>query len=66
MEVKWRSLSNVRLFVTLWTIQFMEFSRPEYFSRESSQPSDKTQVSCIAGGFFPSRATRETQEYWSE
>ena len=29
------------------------------FSRESSQPRDWTQVSCIAGGFFTSWATRE-------
>ena len=34
------------------------------FSRGSSQPSDWTQVSCIAGGFFNSWATREAQEYW--
>ena len=31
------------------------------FSRGSSQPRDRTQVSCIAGGFFPSWATREAQ-----
>ena len=35
------------------------------FSRGSSQPRDQTQVSCIAGGFFTSWATREAQEYWS-
>ena len=35
------------------------------FFRGSSQPRDWTQVSCIAGGFFTSRATREDQEYWS-
>ena len=29
------------------------------FSRGSSQPRDQTQVSCIAGRFFTSRATRE-------
>ena len=29
------------------------------FSRESSQPKDQTQVSCIAGGFFTSWATRK-------
>ena len=34
------------------------------FSRGSSQPTDQTQVSFIAGGFFTSLATRETQEYW--
>ena len=31
------------------------------FSRGSSQPRDRTQVFCIAGGFFTSWATRETQ-----
>ena len=35
------------------------------FSRGSSQPRDQIQVSHIAGGFFTSWATRETQEYWS-
>ena len=35
------------------------------FSRGSSQPRDQTQVSRIAGGFFPSWATREAQEHWS-
>ena len=34
------------------------------FFRRSSQPSDRTQVSCIAGGFFTSWATREAHEYW--
>ena len=29
------------------------------FSRRSSQPSNRTQVSCIAGRFFTDRATRE-------
>ena len=31
------------------------------FSRVSSQPRDRTQVSCIASGFFTSWATREAQ-----
>ena len=35
------------------------------FSRGSSQTRDWTQVSCIAGGFFTSWATREAQEIWS-
>ena len=35
------------------------------FFRASSQPRDQTQVSCIAGRFFTSWATREAQEYWS-
>ena len=35
------------------------------FSRGSSQPRDRTQVSHVAGGFFTTWATREAQEYWS-
>ena len=61
---KWKSLSRVQLFETLWTIQSMEFSRTEYwsgyaFSSRSSWPRNQTRVSCIAGGFFTSWATRE-------
>ena len=29
---KWKSLGHVQLFVIPWTIQSMEFSRPEYYS----------------------------------
>ena len=32
-------------------------------SRGSSQPRDRTQVSCIADGFFTIWATREAHEY---
>ena len=32
IEVKWKSLSRVRLFMTPWTTQPMELSRPEYWS----------------------------------
>ena len=35
------------------------------FSRGSSQPRDRTQVSRIAGGFFTDWATRHAREYWS-
>ena len=35
------------------------------FSRGSSQPRDRTQVSHIAGRFFTVWTTREAQEYWS-
>ena len=35
------------------------------FSGGSSHPRNQTQVSCIAGGFFTSWDTRETQEYCS-
>ena len=70
--VKWTSPSRVQLFVTPWTIQSMEFSRPEYCSGEPfsspgdlPKPRDRTQVSLIAGGFFTGWATKEAQEYWS-
>ena len=52
-----------------WTIQSMEFSRPEYWSgnpsllQRPSQPRDWTQVSCNAGRFFTSWATREVLLY---
>ena len=37
------------------------------FFRASFQPRDQTQVFRIAGGFFTSQATRETQEWeWEE
>ena len=32
---KWKSLSRVQLFVTPWTVQSVEFSRPEYWSVKS-------------------------------
>ena len=35
------------------------------FSRASSESRDQTQVSRIAGRFFTSWVTRESQEYWS-
>ena len=35
-EVKWKLLSHVWLFATPWTIQSMEFSRPEYWSGQRS------------------------------
>ena len=35
------------------------------FSKELSQPMDRTQVSLIESGFFNSWANGETQEYWS-
>ena len=35
------------------------------FSRGSSWPRDRTQVSRIAGGFFTSWTTRETQSTWN-
>ena len=67
-EVKWKSLNRVWLFVTPWTVESVEFSRPEYWSglpfpfcRGSSQPRDWTQVSHIARRFFTSWATRKAK-----
>ena len=43
-----------------WILEWVAF----HFSKESSQPGGQTQVSHIAGGFFTSWATGETQQYW--
>jgi len=39
-----------------WILEWVAYP----FSRGSSQPWNRTRVSCIAGGFFTSWATRET------
>ena len=53
-EVKWKLLSRVWLFATPWTIQSVEFSRPEtgVVSLSLLQGMVSTQISLIAGGFF--------------
>ena len=70
--------SYVRLFETLWTVVSQAplsmgilqakilgwVAMPS--SRASSQPRDRTQVSCIAGRFFTVWATREAQDYWNK
>ena len=63
---KWKSLSCVRLFADgmdcrvpgVLQARILEWVAVP-FSRGSSQPRDRTQVSRIAGGFFTSWATRE-------
>ena len=63
---RWKSLSCVWFFATPWTIQSLEFSRPEYWSGEPFPfDLDRIQVSCIAGRFFTIWTTGEVQEYWS-
>ena len=70
-EVKWKLLSHVQLFATLWTLgslpgpsvyEILQARILEWvaipFSRGSSQPRDQTQIFLIAGGFFI-WATRE-------
>ena len=72
-----QSPSCVQLFVTPWTVacqaplsirilQARILGWVAYlFSRGSSQPKNRTRVSCMARGFFTSWATRETQNYSS-
>ena len=61
---KWLSLSRVWLFVAPYTVHgILQVRTLEWVafpsSTGSSQPRDRTQVSCIAGRFFTSWATRE-------
>ena len=64
-KVKVKLLSRVRLFATLWMVGSLPGSSvhgilqirilewvASPFSRGSSHPRDRTQVSCIAGRFF--------------
>ena len=66
--MKWKSLSCLTLCDPLdYTVHGILQARIlEWvafpFSRGSSQPQDRTQVSRIAGGFFTSWTTREAQE----
>ena len=75
-KVKVKSLSHVRLFVTLWTVahqappsmgilqaRILEWITIS-FSRGSSWPRDQTQVSHIAGRRFNLWTTREAVETW--
>ena len=66
LEVKWKLLSRVRLFVTPWTVQSMEFSRPEYWSGQPfpspgdlPNPRIEPRCSALQAGFFTNWATRE-------
>ena len=77
-EVKSKSLSRVRLFVTPWTIQSMEFSRPEYWSglpfpspEDLPNPGIEPRSPALQAASFTSWATREAQRwlvdhYWKE
>ena len=69
-ERKWKLLSHVQLFATPWTtvhgilqariLEWVAFPS----SRGSSQPRDRTWISCvsyISGGFFTCWAIREVQ-----
>ena len=62
---EWKSLSCVRPFATPWTTvhEILHVRKLEWVafpvSWGSLQPRDRTQVSCIAGGFFTVWATRK-------
>ena len=70
-EIKGKLLSRVWLFETPWTIQSMEFSRPEYWMGSLSLLQGIFPTQELNPGlpycrrFFTSWATREAQEYWS-
>ena len=51
---KWKSLSRVRLFSTPWTIQSLEFSRPEYWSGYSLS---------LLQGIFPTQGSNPGLPY---
>ena len=51
---KWNSLSRVRLFVTPWTVQSMEFSRPAFpFPSRSSPPRNCTGCPALQADSLP-------------
>ena len=74
-ELNWTELKVAQLYLTLCdpmdytvlgTLQARILEWVAFpFSRVSSQPKDRTQVSHIAGGFSTSWVTREAQEYWN-
>ena len=58
---QWPISHTPRAFSPLCTKIHVQDFRVSPFSRGSSQPRYRTQVSCIAGGFFTSWAIREAQ-----
>ena len=69
IQWKWKSLSHVWLFATPWTVRTVHgilqarmLERVAFpFSRGSSQPRDRTQVSHIAGRFFSTQVNKTIQ-----
>ena len=69
-KVKVKSLSRVRLFATPWAVAYYRILQARVlewvaisFSRGSSQPRDRTEVSHISGRRFNLWATREVQYF---
>ena len=76
--MKWKSLSQVRLFATPWTVarqaplsmgilqaRVLEWVAM-FSSRGFSQPRDQTQASLIAGGFSTRKAQTFNSSFESE
>ena len=60
----WMGAQSLQSCPTLLTVAQAPLSMG--FSRQSAQPRDRTQFSCIAGGFFTSWVTREMGPLWEE
>ena len=66
-----KSFSRVQLFVPSWTIQSMEFTRPEYWSGQPFPSQETFPTQGLNPGLphyrqiFTSWTTREAQEHWS-
>ena len=73
VKVNWKSLSHVWFFVAPWIVhgilqarilEWVAFLSPGDPPNPGIESRDRTRVSCTAGKFFTSWATRETQECW--
>ena len=65
--LKWKSLSHVQLFVTQWTTQSMEFSRPEYWSGQPfpspgdlPKPGIEPRSPALQGDSLPTELSRKS------
>ena len=66
-------LSHVQLFATSWTIQSMEFSRPEYWSgqlfpspRDLPNPGIEPRSPALQEDSLPTEPPGKHKNYWSE
>ena len=62
LATPWSVAHQAPLFMGILQARILEWVAIP-FSRESSQPRDRTQLSCIAGRFFTSWATREAPSW---
>ena len=68
---QWKLLSRVLLFMTPWTIQSIEFSRPEYWSREPfpspgdlPNPGMEQKSPSLQEDYLPAKPQRELTTFW--